>query len=93
MSPSSYGLRGGNIVVSANGTQNGIVWVNEKSASSQGILHAYDATSVAIELWNSSMSGDRDAMATGIGFGVPIVFGGRVIVASANWVDIFGLLQ
>jgi hypothetical protein len=67
--------------------------VNEKSASSQGILHAYDATSVAIELWNRSMSGERDAMATGIGFGVPIVFGGRVIVASANWVDIFGLLQ
>jgi len=93
VSPSSYGLRGGNIVVSANGTQNGIVWVNEKSASSQGILHAYNATNVATELWNSSMSGDRDAMGTGIGFGVPIVFGGRVIVASANSVDIFGLLQ
>jgi len=79
--------------VSANGTQNGIVWVNEKSASSQGILHAYDATNVATELWNSNMSGSRDAMDTGIGFGVPIVFGGRVIVASANSVEIFGPLQ
>jgi len=93
VSPTSYGLRGGNIVVSANGTQNGIVWVNEKSASSQGILHAYDATNVATELWNSNMSGSRDAMDTGIGFGVPIVFGGRVIVASANSVEIFGPLQ
>lgn len=92
-SPSAYGLRGGNTVVSANGSQNGIVWANEKSVSGQGILHAYDATSVATELWNSNMSGDRDAMDTGIGFGVPIVFGGRVIVASANWVEIFGSLQ
>jgi len=44
-------------------------------------------------LWHSNMNGDRDAMDTGIGFGVPIVFGGRVIVASANWVEIFGPLQ
>ncbi len=80
-------------MVSANGNQNGIVWAYEKSVSGQGILHAYDATSVASELWNSNMSGDRDAMGTGIGFGVPIVFGGRVIVAAANWVEIFGPLQ
>ena len=92
-SPSAYGLRGGNTVVSANGNQNGIVWAYEKSVSGQGILHAYDATSVASELWNSNMGGDRDAMGTGIGFGVPIVFGGRVIVAAANWVEIFGPLQ
>jgi hypothetical protein len=93
ISPSAYGLRGGNTVVSANGNQNGIVWAYEKSVSGQGILHAYDATSVASELWNSNMGGDRDAMGTGIGFGVPIVFGGRVIVAAANWVEIFGPLQ
>ena len=80
-------------MVSANGNQNGIVWANEKSVSGQGILHAYDATSVATELWNSNMSGGRDGMGTGIGFGVPIVFGGRVIVAAANLVEIFGALQ
>jgi hypothetical protein len=90
MSPEAYGLRGGNIVVSANGTQNAIVWGYEKAASSQGILHAYDATDVSKELWNSNMNAGRDGMGTGIGFGTPVVINGRVIAATENTVNIFG---
>ena len=93
VSPSAYGLRGGNIVASANGTQNGIVWVNEKSASSQGILHAYDATNVSTELWNSNLNGGRDGMGTGIGFGTPVVADGRVLATSDTALDVYGLLQ
>ncbi|HVN21749.1 MAG TPA: hypothetical protein VMU05_23390, partial [Dongiaceae bacterium] len=93
LSPTAYGLRGGNIVVSANGTQNGIVWVNEKYIGDQGILHAYDATNVSNELWNSNINGDRDAESTGVGFGVPVVADGRVLITSENVLAIYGLLQ
>ena len=93
MSPSAYGLRGANTVVSANGTQNGIVWAYEKSVTGQGILHSYDATDVSHELWNSNMNSDRDALGEGIGFGTPVVVGGRVIVAYDQRIGIFSLLQ
>ena len=92
-SPSAYGLRGANTVVSANGTQNGIVWAYEKSAAGQGVLHAYDATDVSKELWNSNMNGARDGMGTGIGFGTPVIANGRVVAPSDSFVEIYGLLQ
>ena len=92
-SPTSYGLRGGNTVVSANGTQNGILWAYEKSISGRAILHAYDATQISSELWNSNMNAGRDQMGTGIGFGTPVVVGGKVIVASDTVVTIYGLLN
>ena len=93
MSPSAYGLRGANTVVSANGNQNGIVWAYEKSTTGQAILHAYDAGDVSKELWNSNMNGDRDGMTSGIGFGTPVVAGGRVFAASDTSIDVFGALQ
>jgi hypothetical protein len=92
-SPTTYGLRGANSVVSANGTQGGIVWVNEKSAAGVGILHAYDATDVSKELWNSNMNSVRDALGEGIGFGTPVVADGRVIISYDTNVGVFGLLQ
>lgn len=94
-SPTSYGLRGGNTVVSANGTSNGIVWAYEKNtaANNQGILHAYDATSVSTELWNSTQNPTRDALGTGIAFSTPLVADGKVIVTYDTRVGIFGLLQ
>ena len=81
-SPSAYGLRGANTVVSAQGNQNGILWAYEKSATGQGILHAYDANSVSKELWNSNMNAGRDALGTGIGSATPVVAEGRVYSAS-----------
>jgi hypothetical protein len=93
-SPTAFGFRGGNTVVSANGTQNGIVWVYEKSATTNlGILHAYDATAVSNELWNSNMNAGRDGLGEGIGFGTPVVVNGRVIVPYDNRVGVFGLIN
>jgi len=91
-SPSAAGLRGGNTVVSANGNQSGIVWAYEKSASGRAILHAYDATLVSNELWNSNMN-PRDLMGTGTGFGVPVIADGRVIVTYDDSVAVYGKLQ
>ncbi len=93
MSPSSYGLRGGNAVVTSNGTQNAIVWAYEKAASTQAILHAYDATDISKELWNSNVNGGRDGMGTGVSFGTPVVAAGRVIAAADNAVYVFGGVQ
>jgi hypothetical protein len=56
-------------------------------------LHAYDATDVSKELWNSNMNSVRDALGEGIGFAVPVVAEGRVIVAYDKTIGIFGLLQ
>jgi hypothetical protein len=87
------GLRGGNTVVSANGSQNAIVWAYDKSVSGRGVLHAYDATDVSHELWNSGMNPGRDQMGTGFGFAVPVVVNGRVIVTHDASVSVYGLLQ
>lgn len=92
-SPTASGLRGGNTVVSSNGNQNGIVWAYEKSATGQGILHAYDAMSVSTELWNSNMNASRDQLGTGIGFMAPVVVSGRVMVSYDFSVAVYGLLQ
>lgn len=92
-SPSTTGLRGANAVVSANGTQNGIVWLYEKQTNGHAILHAYDANQVSTELWNSDMNSGRDALGIGAGFGVPMVASGHVFVISDSIVSGYGLLQ
>ena len=92
-SHSSFGLRGANSVVSSNGNQGAIVWSYEKSAAGGGILHAYDATDVSKELWNSNMNSERDALGEGIGFSTPVVAQGRIIVTYDTRVGVFGLLQ
>ena len=56
-------------------------------------MHAYDATQISSELWNSNMNAGRDQMGTGIGFATPVVVGGKVIVASDTVVTIYGLLN
>jgi hypothetical protein len=56
-------------------------------------LHAYEATSVSTELWNSEMNTTRDALGEGIGFSTPVVVNGRVITTYDTRVGIFGLLH
>ena len=48
-----FGYPGAIPTVSANGSSNGIVWLLE--GGSGGTLHAYDASNVAHELYNSQM--------------------------------------
>jgi hypothetical protein len=91
-SPTATGLRGGNTVVSSNGNNNGIVWMYEKTAQGRGVLHAYDATNISHELWNSGMN-SRDLMGTGIGFGTPVVVNGRVVTVYDKTVVIYGPLS
>ncbi len=54
-SPESFGYPGPNPAISANGSSDGIVWAIDATGSGpQGaaVLHAYDATNLAKELYN-----------------------------------------
>jgi Immunoglobulin domain/PQQ enzyme repeat len=78
-------------VVSANGTANAIVWAYENT--SPAVLHAYAATNLASELYNSNLaSNGRDQFGTGNKFIAPVVANGKVFVATTNSVAVFGLL-
>ena len=77
--------------ISANGSSNAIVWAVENSSSA--VLHAYDATNLANELYNSSQaSGSRDQFGAGNKFITPMVVNGKVYVGTASGVAVFGLL-
>ena len=79
--------------VSANGTQNGIVWAIEHTDPND-VLHAYDASSVAKELYNSKQAaGGRDQFGSASHFGTPMIVNGKVFVGTQNGLAVFGLLK
>ena len=88
-SGSGYGFPGASPSVSASGTTNGIVWDIDDhlycTPNSQGcgpaVLHAFNATNVATELWNSSAN-SQDAAGNAIKFSVPTIANGKVYLGS-----------
>lgn len=93
-SPTTFYYPGPTPSVSSNGTSNGIVWAIQTDAYSSGgpaILHAYDATNVANELYDSSATNGRDTLAGAVKFAVPTIVGGKVYVGCAGSVGVFGL--
>jgi hypothetical protein len=88
-SPGSFGFPGATPSVSASGTSNGIIWAMNNNAyctqqsSSCGatVLHAYDATNVGTELWNSSQTAG-DAAGNAVKFTVPTVANGKVYLGT-----------
>jgi hypothetical protein len=75
--------------VSANGTSNGIVWAVENS--DPAVLHAYDATNLENELYNSDQaSGGRDQFGAGNKFITPTIADGMVFVGTTDGVAVFG---
>jgi hypothetical protein len=76
--------------ISANGTNNGILWAVENG--SPAVLHAYDATNLATELYNSNQAtGGRDQF-SGNKFITAVIANGKVFVGTPNSVAVFGLL-
>jgi len=79
--------------VSANGASNGIVWTIEHSLNPD-VLHAYDATNLAKELYNSNQATKRrDHFGIASHFGTPMIVNGKVYVGTENSVAVFGLLH
>ncbi len=88
----SFAYPGATPGISANGTANAILWAVENN-STAAVLHAYDATNLANELYNSNQaSGGRDQFGVGNKFVTPTIANGNVYVGTPNSVAVFGLL-
>jgi hypothetical protein len=85
----SFGFPGSTPSVSSSGTVNGIVWALDNGnyctpqshACGPTVLHAYDATNIATELWNSTQ-GNGNAAGNAVKFTVPTVANGKVYVGT-----------
>jgi hypothetical protein len=95
------GMPGGILSISANGsaTGSGILWVDlpyNQSAVHQtvaGVLHAYDASNLGKELWNSYQNQARDDFGNLAKFCPAVVSNGKVYQATfSNQVTVYGLL-
>jgi hypothetical protein len=88
----SFPYPGATPSISANGTGNAILWAAENS--NPAVLHAYDASNLASELYNSNQaSGGRDHFGAGNKFITPTIINGKVYVGTTNGVGVFGLLH
>jgi len=88
-------VHGATMSLSANGASNGIIWEIDNSNHDNGgpaVLRAYDATDVSRELYDSAQAGSRDSAGTALKFTVPTIAGGKVLVGTANELDIYGPL-
>jgi hypothetical protein len=84
--------------ISANGNKDGIVWtVGTRNwqvfPERIAVLHAYDASDVSRELYNSEENSDRDRAGISVRFTIPSVANGRVYVAARSEIDVYGLVQ
>jgi hypothetical protein len=82
---------GGTLAVSAYGARpgTGIVW----AITPDRVLHAFDATNVAMELWNSKMNPTRDSLPSFSKFVSPLIANGKVYIAGSNGtVTVYGPL-
>jgi hypothetical protein len=82
--------------ITSNGNSNAIIWAIESTGRVQGgkpaILHAYDATNVSHELYNSAQSGHRDTAGASVKFTVPTIADGHAFVGTQTELDVYGLL-
>lgn len=79
--------------VSANGRRNGIAWTIQSDGAVRGqpaILHAYNATNLAEELYNSSQLPARDGPGNAVKMVVPTIADGKVFVGAQSNLAIFG---
>ena len=92
-----FGYSGATPSVSADGSRNAIVWTVQ-NAGTRGtpkppVLHAYDATNISHELYNSAQAGPRDQAGTYNKFAVPTISNGKVYVATQSTLNVYGLIN
>ncbi len=87
----SFAYPGAYPSISASGSSNGIVWALENT--SPAVLHAYLASDLTHELYNSAQAANsRDSFGNGNKFITPMIADGKVFAATTNSVAVFGLL-
>jgi hypothetical protein len=111
--PAGLSFPGATPSISASGTSNGVVWAIDNSkygtndsgvrTASAAILHAYSASNLGTELWNSTQ-GSGNAAGFAVKFTVPTVANGKVYVGTRGndntngsgttfgEIDVYGLL-
>jgi hypothetical protein len=90
-SVASFAYPGTTPSISANGTSNGIVWAVENS-SGLGVLHAFDATNLAHELYNSNAAANGRDQFSDNKYITPMIANGKVFVGTPTGVSVFGIL-
>jgi Domain of unknown function (DUF4082) len=93
---------GGTLSISANANApgTGIVWATHSTAGSAetvaqpGELHAYDASNITTEIWNSLQNPARDDLGLYGKFTPPSIANGKVYVATfSGWLNVYGLVS
>jgi hypothetical protein len=87
--PQTFGYPGATLTVSANGTKNAIVWAVEPT---KAILHAYDATNLSSELYNTNQNSARDSLGSNVKFAPVTVVNGKVYVGTKTRIIGYGIL-
>ena len=99
-SAQNFGYPGTTPSVSSQGASNGILWAIDASqygppapGPGPAILHAYSATNLATEYWNSTQAaGNRDQAGNAVKFVPPTIANGKVYVSTRTEIDVYGLL-
>ena len=94
-SSETYAWPGATPAISANGSTQGIVWTIDSSAystSGPAVLAAHNASNVATTLYSSNTNLSRDNPGPAVKFTPPTIVNGKVYVATANQLSVYGLL-
>jgi len=94
-SPNTFRWPGATPAISANGSNDGIVWALETGGSgAPAVLRAYSAADVSTELYssNGNQNSARDDPGPAVKYTVPTIANGKVYVGTQGQLSVFGLL-
>lgn len=82
-----YGYPGANPVISANGPRNGVLWSIKAGYGTDGVLQAWDATSLSLLYSSDAVS--EDSMGPSVKFTSPVVANGKVFVGGGDRLTVY----